>query len=113
VVRLLSALLSFWRLYCSASKQHRTSWWETAEMLKALGIILLIAGADAEFDATDPCITDCSETVWVLEINGHPVSIGQDMDEDECNALLAQIDPQAPGFSSLECVPYDVRRERI
>ena len=60
----------------------------------------------------DPCMIDCTGTIWELHYQGHVVSFG-DMTQEECEALLEEIEPQTAGFSDLKCVEVEVAREQI
>jgi hypothetical protein len=62
---------------------------------------------------SEECTYNCNDTTFVLQFQGHDVSIGRDMSLDECEELLAEIDPQTPGFTELECVEVDVLRQKI
>ena len=60
----------------------------------------------------DPCMIDCTGTIWELHYQGHVVSFG-DMDQQQCEDLKAEIEAQTEPFTDLECVEVDVAREEI
>lgn len=51
----------------------------------------------------------CTTTVWELQVDGETVSLG-DMDEDQCEAMKEEIEPQTKPFSRVECVAKEVIR---
>ena len=54
----------------------------------------------------------CNTTIWQLTYQGNVINLG-DMTEQECNDILAEIDPQTPAFADLECVEVPVVRRDI
>ena len=54
---------------------------------------------------------ECNVTIWELRYQGATVSAGDMTTEEECLALMEEIDTQTPGFS-LECVEIWVQREK-
>ena len=66
----------------------------------------------------DPCWygetlhTDCTGTLWVLQYQGQVIPLG-DMDDAECEAARAMLEPQTAPFTKLICVEVDVMRQRI
>ena len=64
----------------------------------------------------DECWSDlrgCSTgSNWVLEYQGQVIPLG-DMDDAECEAARAMLEPQTTPFTKLECVEVDVMRQDI
>jgi len=55
---------------------------------------------------------DCTGTLWVLVYQGQVIPLG-DMDDAECEAARAMLEPQTAPFTKLECVEVDVARQSI
>jgi hypothetical protein len=55
---------------------------------------------------------ECNTTIWELHLNGFVVSFG-DMDQEQCEALKAEIESQTEPFTELVCVEVPAAREQI
>jgi hypothetical protein len=81
--------------------------WMVAAAVAA--VLLLYASAAL----SEECIRRgaCTDTRFVLHINGIPVDAG-DLDAFECQLFLDEMDLQTPPFTRLECIEEPIARQK-
>lgn len=52
----------------------------------------------------------CQGKRWVLHVDGEPIDVGSDLTKEECDDLVAQIDPGPPFTAIIKCVEEAIAR---
>jgi hypothetical protein len=86
-------------------------------MMKPLLLCGALIGAflfSVTYACADDCVLDqsCTTTIWQLTYQGNVVSFG-DMDQEQCEDLLAELEAQTEPFTGLACEEVPVKRENI
>jgi hypothetical protein len=83
--------------------------------MKYIGAILTAAFLLIAVKAyAEECSYDCNGTGFTLYLNDDQLSWPEgELTEEQCNEMKAEIEPQAPPFTALECRESAIKREEI